>query len=449
MRGWESIRHFRALAATVLVFLLCAVALADNGELLEDGSEALGARLRVIRSAKHELMLSTFVVKCDESSAAIHSELIAAAKRGVDVKYLVDAFTLRHPGVKSALAYLQASGVKVKIYNPLGMNAFAYYFRMHDKIVLADGDYALLGGRNHWNESFSHGRRPHFDLEVLLKGGETAVMARAYFLERWGSGWSWRYFTEPPTAHQREQAIAHLARADDLFQVKGFDPAAFQRGLEGGTAAPIRAAEFVFDRRSISKYRLGPIDALEEAMNAVREEIWGSAPRKSRNSIDTIEAMIDSARKKIVIETPWFVTTNRVRRALKRAKARGVEIVVLTNSAEGGEVAFRNQVSRVSSRKFFQRKGIPLFEFHGPASLHSKYISVDGELAYVGSFNFGPRSEHFNSETGVIVRDRAFVAKVDALFQKRIAVSRLSPPYHPIWDSGCIRWFTSLLSTQY
>ena len=54
-------------------------------------------------------------------------------------------------------------------------------------------------------------------------------------------------------------------------------------------------------------------------------------------------------------------------------------------------------------------------------SLHAKALVVDGKAAYIGTFNFDPRSQNLNTEVGVIVRDEAVAGAVEAAIETDMA----------------------------
>ena len=114
--------------------------------------------------------------------------------------------------------------------------------------------------------------------------------------------------------------------------------------------------------------------------------------------------MLAGARASIVLESPYFVMSHDERQALARATARGVHVTLLTNSLASTDESlvaaeFHNQ------KHWLLAHGVELWELAGPDHLHAKTAVVDGTIAFVGSYNFDPRSELLNTETGVIVPD--------------------------------------------
>ncbi len=116
--------------------------------------------------------------------------------------------------------------------------------------------------------------------------------------------------------------------------------------------------------------------------------------------------LLGGARTSIVLETPYFVMSHNLKRVFAEATARGVRITILTNSLASTDetivtAEFHNQ------KHWLLAHGIEIWELAGPHRLHAKTAVVDSRTAFIGSYNFDPRSESLNTETGVVVHDPA------------------------------------------
>jgi phosphatidylserine/phosphatidylglycerophosphate/cardiolipin synthase-like enzyme len=115
-----------------------------------------------------------------------------------------------------------------------------------------------------------------------------------------------------------------------------------------------------------------------------------------------------SARRTIEIETPYFVLTPRLLRALTEASARGVAIRVMTNSPVSSDNAVAQALFVDSAPELLARMGrLRIFVPTGEQALHLKRIVIDDQLTLLGTFNMDPFSAHLNSETLVAVWSRA------------------------------------------
>ncbi len=118
--------------------------------LLENGEAYFPAVNEAIDSAKHEVLLETFILFDDKVGQALQKTLIAAARRGVSVDVLVDGYGSDQLS-QEFIGALTESGVRFHIFDPrprlLGVRTNVFR-RMHRKIVAVDGVCALIGGIN-------------------------------------------------------------------------------------------------------------------------------------------------------------------------------------------------------------------------------------------------------------------------------------------------------------
>ena len=123
----------------------------DRAKIVSDNQEALDLRLDMIRKAKKEIILSTFDIREGSSSDDIFSELLKASRRGVKIKILVDGlYGTIHMTGKDILRQLEVSQMlkfvfitRLNLLKPWTINGC-----LHDKYIVADHKYLLMGGRN-------------------------------------------------------------------------------------------------------------------------------------------------------------------------------------------------------------------------------------------------------------------------------------------------------------
>ena len=164
--------------------------------LLDFGQDALAARLDLIRGARHSIDLQTYIFDEDDAGRLVIDELLAAARRGVAVRVLVDQLSaLRRVDTLAALASSHAN-FQMRIYNPvLGRARLSYpqYVlaaaccwrqlnrRMHNKEFLIDGVVGITGGRNYQDRYFDWDPDFNFrDRDILVAGPVTAGMAENF-----------------------------------------------------------------------------------------------------------------------------------------------------------------------------------------------------------------------------------------------------------------------------
>ena len=152
--------------------------------LLPDGAQAFDARIALIRRAEKTLDVQYYVIASDATGREFLRELQGAAGRGVRVRILVD--DLYATGQDELFAGLAAhDNVEVRMFNPLpvrgGSFAQRIFFslhqfsrinhRMHNKLFIADGSFAVTGGRNIADEYFDRSGEANFiDMDLLSTG---------------------------------------------------------------------------------------------------------------------------------------------------------------------------------------------------------------------------------------------------------------------------------------
>ncbi|KAG1198619.1 hypothetical protein G6F35_012614 [Rhizopus arrhizus] len=161
--------------------------------LLDEGEGALVARLNLLRSATRSIDLQTYIFDKDDSARLVIDELLAASRRGVKVRVLIDQL--------SAISNLQILGAlsgahqnfQLRVYNPTFGKARLNYFdyagsvlccfrrfnqRMHNKLLVIDDAIGVVGGRNYQDDYYDWDREYNFrDRDVLIAGPEARAMA--------------------------------------------------------------------------------------------------------------------------------------------------------------------------------------------------------------------------------------------------------------------------------
>lgn len=154
-------------------------------------------RLRMIGAAKKSIVLATFDLRADESGTDLLAALDQAAKRGVEIKLLIDGIyqQLFLNGSKDFQALAERENVVVGVYNPVTpAGLFKLNYRMHDKYVIVDDEMYLLGGRNS-NDIFlgDYTTDINVDRDILVCDttngkGESLQDLEAYFQQIWNEG---------------------------------------------------------------------------------------------------------------------------------------------------------------------------------------------------------------------------------------------------------------------
>ena len=422
--------------------------------LLDRGEDALLLRIHLVRAARRSIDVQTYIFAEDDAGFLMLDELVKAARRGVKVRVIVDQlFSLDDIELLAQLARAHAN-FELRVYNPTFHKAstpplefamgilccFAEFNqRMHNKLLLIDGETGISGGRNYqnryfdWDDDFDYR-----DRDVLITGPSGAAM-QASFDAFW----------------RNENSVA-LSRLRDVSQ----------RILDDGLDAPPYASHAYANPARVAALSRRADDVafiesefVSQTMRVGDVEYFSDAPNK-RGDTQSQDAplgrhilqLLRDARREIVLQTPYLVlskTAQDVFRAQHRQRP-DLRIIVSTNSLAATD-AFVVYALSYKYKKRYLKFGFEIHEFkpqpaeapdlianyatlgrddepHGAkysrygnaplrhggvrVSLHAKTILIDGEIALIGSHNFDPRSDHYNTEAGFIVRDRAFAARV-------------------------------------
>lgn len=397
--------------------------------LLPLGLDSLHARIELIRQARASLDVQYYKIADDRTGRLFLRSLRDAALRGVRVRLLVD--DLGTVGADELFAGLAAyPNAEVRLFNPFccARHSVASRFaasladvrrlnrRMHNKLLVADGAIAVMGGRNIADEYFARGSASNFvDMDVLLVG---AVVDRldAIFDLYWNSPQSYdvRAIVDGRDDDDARARFSHLV--DDGEQMRA-------------VAVPDR--DMLGHRKLADELDGGRLPLAEGS--AV---VFADQPGKvTATSIEMTRALsvqmnimdrVALATRQVVISSPYFVPGRDNEQLLAALPGRGVEVVILTNSLAANDVPLTH-IGYARYRVGLVRAGVDLYELstanlrreawdvfpglsHG--RLHAKTAVIDATMIYIGSMNLDPRSETTNTELGIFARSPELAREV-------------------------------------
>jgi putative cardiolipin synthase len=343
----------------------------------------------MVLGARLEILASAFIIGDDPFSLTSLSLLRDAARRGVPVKVLVDAQWNKIP--HAVQAHLLDEGIEIRLYHPFRLHKPLWLTRrMHDKLLVVDGEALVAGGRNIESPYFGFGkqlgRRNYLDCDLEVRG-DAALAGRVYFLELWES-------REVREAAPRATPEETRAAALDLDARKAWLDARIEEARRDPARVPPELTE------------AGPVRFLHDPV--------GRKGRERGVGHELLDLM-NGARGSVIVESPYLVPSRAFRRGLKRILARGVRVRILTNSLAATDNLFA-QAGYVGHKKWMVRAGLELWEYTGPECLHTKAAVIDGETVIVGSFNLDPRSERLNTELALELQNPRLAAELRAIF---------------------------------
>jgi cardiolipin synthase A/B len=329
---------------------------------LVTGDEAYPPMLEAIRSARHHVHLQTFILDNDETGTKFLDALAKKAREGVTVRLLYDHFGSTHAWLHGL--FRQYRGIECfriaswTQANPI-KRQFQINLRNHRKTLVVDGRAAFMGGLNISNVNVTQPDRPadrdyHFEIR-----GPMVQELQYSFLRDW-------YFMtdENPEVLLSQQ---HFPR-------------------------------------------------IEPAGKALMRIVHGGPTAEVEHITDVFFAMAGSARRQLLVVTPYLAPTADLIRAFRAAALRGVDVRLIL--PKDNNHVYAGMAGRALYDELLVT-GVRIFERHGPF-LHAKAMIADDAAAMVGTANLDVRSLRLNYETNLVVYDPTFV---DAL--KRVIVEDL------------------------
>jgi cardiolipin synthase C len=420
--------------------------------LMPTGQYALQARIELARRAQRTLDVQYYQIYNDRTGRYLLRTLRDAADRGVRVRLIID--DLYTSGQDPLLLGFDAHpNVEVGLFNPFpaGRQNFLTRFavnihefdrvhrRMHNKLFIADGVMAVVGGRNIADEYFMASAGANFiDLDTFTIG---AILPRlgALFDEYWNSDRVLPIRTIVKTDLSDEQLRADFERRTSAEAVPIQRVTRLSEEAGGGEIEPekpppndILGYGPIIDELNAGKVGLiwADAQAYADAPDKVigRVSTYGIAPIDDVDSVryNVIE-MMRRARKDVVLTSPYLVPGADGLEVFRNSVERyGVKYTLVTNSL----AATDEPVVHTGYRRYrpeMLKLGMNLYELSPQkvsrslrlgrfstsiGRLHAKSAVVDGDRVFIGSMNFDPRSNQHNTEFGLFIQSPQIAQQV-------------------------------------
>ncbi len=417
----------------------------DSGVIaLDDGRDAFAARVALIREAESALDIQYYIWQRDVTGLLLMDELRRAAERGVRIRLLLDDNGI--PGLDPHLAELDAiPGIEVRLFNPFILRkpkvlGFLFDFvrlnrRMHNKLMVADGAAAILGGRNVGDVYFAYGPGRHnLDSDVLAIG-RVADEAGADFDRYWDSLSAYPASMILPPPPPEGVIDRELTAAVSQPEAISYRKAVAERPLMHDIAAG--RASFVW----------APVTLISDDPAKGK----GRLPAQDLMIARLAEVLTDPA-SSVDIVSPYFVPGHPFTERLVQLASEGCRVRVFTNSQEATNQLVVHS-AYVKYRPALIDGGVELYEMRASPdrppeprttgssasheSLHSKTISVDGRKLFIGSFNFDPRSVFLNTEMGVVIDSPQVAQAMTRMLDQHLPAFSYAPTRD---ENGRIVW---------
>jgi cardiolipin synthase A/B len=331
----------------------------NSATLLGDYTGSIEAMAAEIDTATTFVHVEFFIVAWDDTTRGFFSAMERAVARGVTVRLLADHLpSAKIPGSKETFAELDRIGVKWSWMLPVMPFKGKYQrpdLRNHRKLVVVDGRVAFMGSQNLIARTYDSPKNIKRGLqwqELMTRlTGPVVASVNAVFLSDW----------------------------------------------------MIETGEFLESEH---------VPAAELARNTSPDElvcqVVPSGPAyTTENNLRMFLSLIYGATERVIITSPYFVPDEAMVYAITTACQRGLEVQLFVSEIGDQGLVYHAQRSYYSD---LLEAGVRIFLYPAPYILHAKHLSIDDDIAFIGSSNMDIRSFSLNAESSLLVRGKSFVA---------------------------------------
>ena len=327
----------------------------NSARLASDSNAAIDEIVADADAAESSVHICVFIWLDDKNGLKVKDACIRAAARGVEVRLLADALGSRRFIRSRHWREMRESGCQVRVALPVGNPLWTLIrgrldLRNHRKLIVVDNRIAWCGSQNLADPEFRIKPRyaPWIDI-----------------MTRW----------EGPVARHVQYLFASDWIAEGGDDISGL--------LKDG--------------------------APSKADGSILAQVIGTGPTSSFDAMpSSFSELIHSARRELVVTTPYFVPDEQLLFALTSAARRGVKtIMIVPRRCDSRIVA-------ATSRSYYEdliKAGVELFEYQ-IGMLHSKTIIVDRTVGLIGSANLDRRSFELNFENNILFADQNLAGAV-------------------------------------
>lgn len=397
-------------------------------QLLANGSDALASLLQMIDVAEQSIDLQYYIYSADLTGALLAERMLAAADRGVRVRILLDDIG-NNLADFSVSALDHHPNVQVRMFNPLTFRhhwlrylskvaEFARInYRMHNKLLVADSQVFITGGRNIGDEYYALSEMTFHDVDILGIGPVTRAVVRS-FDDYWNSPGSIPIKTvagksvDESLAQLRENIGSVISRIET------------GRLLEDVSKSPYRHVL----RDDDLQWYWGPAEWVYDPP----EKADGSEPREAVSHVTyELARRAEQTQDELLLMTAYLIPGAKGQAFLIEEVMNDADLKVLTNSLSSTDL-LAVHANYAPYRKPLLEAGAEIWELRpiagqqdraspllneSLASLHAKTFVFDRRELFVGSINLDPRSLWLNTESGVFVEQPELAAQAARLFE--------------------------------
>ncbi|MBU5307952.1 cardiolipin synthase [Clostridioides mangenotii] len=329
-----------------------------------DGNEKFPHLIKDIRNAKDHIHLEYFIIKDSEIGRVIKNELIEKAKQGVKVRIIYDDVGCwRFWFNRKFFNEMRNVGIEIIAFLPTKFPIIGgkLNYRNHRKIVVIDGIIGYTGGINIGDEYL--GKKEKFgywrDTHIRLEGIAVYMLQMTFIID-------WYYTTK------------EVIDAKKLFPT---------------------------------------MDYIGDSMI----QVVASGPDSDWEDIHyAYFTAICQAKRRVYIETPYFIPDESILKAIKSVALIGVEVIIIFPKIADHKIvntashSYFEEILEAGGRVFLYNKGF----------IHSKVVIIDDEIASAGSANMDLRSFMLNFEVNAFIYDKKVIERMTDDFYNDLKCSK-------------------------
>ena len=326
-------------------------------EVFTVGQDKFDALLRDIEAAQDYIHVQYFIIEADNAGTRLIDLLMRKAQEGVQVKVLYDyvgSFYTR----PSVLKRMRAAGIDVHPFLELTLTQFAFRlnWRNHRKVVVIDGKVGYVGGMNIADRYVGGDKNwpiPLRDTHLRITGEAVSALEYSFAID-------WNFTT-------RELLTSPTMRYSDPPQRQDY----MVQMMSSGPTNRWKNISFVFFKA------------------------------------------ITLAKRCVYIQTPYFLPSDSLLKALQSAALAGVDVRLMIPRKPDLPMT---RLATASYIKECMLSGIKVYLYE-PTLMHAKVVIVDDEFVTTGSTNFDFRSFEHNFEFNALIYSKEFNKKMKAIFE--------------------------------
>jgi len=327
-------------------------------ELLHSGEPFFAANIHAIDQAKYYIHFQSYILDEDETGLRVTDALVRASERGVRVYLLLDAYGTKYLSGEF-IKKIEDAGIYFRFFSPAFITkGFQLSLRLHHKVLLVDGELAILGGMNFADRyRGTSGKKEWLDFAVVVKGPE-CIHINSILRRLWNKTFISR--------EERSNEIIHSAKTYE-----------------------------------------------QDIRLRVTENNW------YRNRIEILRSYrsaLKHSQDHMIIFASYFLPGRLERKLLRLASKRGVDIKIVL-AAESDAPIFKRATRFLYD--YILRNNIKIYEYL-PSNLHAKVATVDGRWCTLGSYNLNHISDYGSVEMNVDILDNGFTEEFEKKLLKII-----------------------------